>query len=56
MKLEFDLYYVMTNSYTKLQVNISSDSREKCGKLKSDGQTDWRTDSEQTVASQPFIS
>ena len=32
-KLEFDLYYVMTNSYTKFQVNISKDDREKSGKL-----------------------
>ena len=32
-KLKRDLYYVMTNSYTKFQVNISQDSREKSGKL-----------------------
>ena len=32
-KVELDLYYVKTNSYTKFQVNISEDSREKSGKL-----------------------
>ena len=48
MKLKLDLYFVMTNSYSKFQVNISKDSREKSGKLKCDGQTDWRTDSEKT--------
>ena len=32
-KLELDLYYVMTNSYTKFQVNISKGRREKSGKL-----------------------
>ena len=32
-KLLLNLYYVMTNSYTKFQVNISKDSREKSGKL-----------------------
>ena len=42
-KLELDLYYVMTNSYTKFQVNISKDGREKSGK-----RTDRQTDSEQT--------
>ena len=31
-KLKLDLYYVMTNSYTKLQVNTSKDCREKSGK------------------------
>ena len=43
-KLELDLYYVMTNSYTKYEVNISIDSREKSGKLK----CDKLTHSEQT--------
>ena len=51
-KLELDLYYVMTISYTKFEVNISKDSREKSGKLKcdrlTDRQTDGLTDSEQT--------
>ena len=28
-KLQLDLYHVMTNSYTKFQVNISKDDREK---------------------------
>ena len=32
-KLELELYYVTTNSYTKFQVNISNDVREKSGKL-----------------------
>ena len=32
-KLELDLNYVKTNSYTKFQVNISKDSREQSGKL-----------------------
>ena len=32
-KLELELYYVMINSYTKFQVNISKDDREKSGKL-----------------------
>ena len=32
-KLELDLYYVKTKSYTKFQVNISKDNREKSGKL-----------------------
>ena len=45
-KLKLDLYYVNTNSYTKFQVNISKDCREKSGKLKYDGQTDKRTDRE----------
>ena len=31
-KLKHDLYYVITNSYTKFQVNISKDCREKSGK------------------------
>ena len=51
-KVELYLYHVMTNSYTKFQVNISKDSREKSGKLKcdegTDGLTDRQTDSEQT--------
>ena len=34
----------MTNSYTKFQVNISKDCREKSGKLKCDGRTDGLTD------------
>ena len=32
-KLKLDLYYVVTNSYTKNQVSISKDGREKSGKL-----------------------
>ena len=32
-KRELDLYYVKTNSYTKFEVNISKDGREKFGKL-----------------------
>ena len=32
--VELDLYYVKTNSYTKFQVNISKDSREKVRKTK----------------------
>ena len=32
-KLKFDLYYVITNSYTKFEVNISKDCREKSRKL-----------------------
>ena len=32
-KLKLDLYDVMTNLYTKNQVNISKDGREKSGKL-----------------------
>ena len=40
IKLELDLYNVMTNSYTKFQVNISKDYTEKSGKLKCDGRTD----------------
>ena len=51
-KLKLDLYYVMSNLYNKFQVNISKDGREKSGKPKcdglTDGQTDRRTDSEQT--------
>ena len=43
-KLELDLYHIMTNSYTKFQVNILKDHREKSGKWKCDGLTDWRTD------------
>ena len=33
MKLELDLCYAKTNSYTIFEVNISKDSREKSGKL-----------------------
>ena len=46
-KLELDLYYVKTNSYTKFQVNISKDGREKFGKPSGrtlSGLTDRRTD------------
>ena len=50
-KLELDPYYAMTNSYTKFQVNISKDSREKSGKLKCDGRTDGQTDGQ--TASKP---
>ena len=32
-KLEFDLEYFKTNSYTKFQVNILKDGSEKPGKL-----------------------
>ena len=32
-KLELDLYLVKTNSYTKFQVNLSKDGREKSGKI-----------------------
>ena len=32
-KLTLDLYYFKTNSYTKFEVNILKDSREKSGKL-----------------------
>ena len=32
-KLKFYLYYVNANSYTKFQVNISKDLRERSGKL-----------------------
>ena len=39
---------VKTNSYTKFQVNISKDAREKSRKPKFDGQTDGQTDGEQT--------
>ena len=46
----------MTNLYTKFEVNISKDDREKSGKLECEGRTDlladWltegQTDSEQT--------
>ena len=31
-KVKLDLYYVKTNSYTKYQVKISKDGREKSGK------------------------
>ena len=43
-KFEPDLYYVLKNSYTKFQVNISKDGREKSGKLKCDRKTDRQTD------------
>ena len=43
-KLERDRYYVNTNPYTKLQVNISRNDRVKSGKLKCDGVTDGLTD------------
>ena len=33
MKLKHDLYYANANSYTKFQINISKDCREKSGKL-----------------------
>ena len=32
-KLKLDFFYVITNSYTKFQVNFSKDGREKSGKL-----------------------
>ena len=32
-KVKLDLYYIKTNSYTKFQVNITKDWREKFGKL-----------------------
>ena len=52
-KVTLDLYYVKTNPYTKFQVNISKDDREKflkqSGRTPSgrtdgltDGQTDWQ--------------
>ena len=31
--VKVDLHYVKTNSYTKFQVKISKDGREKSGKL-----------------------
>ena len=31
-KVKLDLYYVKTNSYTKLQINNTKDRREKSGK------------------------
>ena len=34
----------MKISYTKFQVNILEDNREKSGKLKCDGRTDGQTD------------
>ena len=47
-KLELDLYYVMTSSYTKFQVNI----REKSENWSvTNGQIDGQTDSEQTNSS-----
>ena len=52
MKLELDLYYVITNSNTKFQVNISKDCREKSGKLKCDGRTDGQTASKLRVPRQ----
>ena len=33
-KLEVELYYIMTNPYTKFEVNISKYDREKFGKTK----------------------
>ena len=44
--LELNLYYVITNSYTKLQVNILKDNSEKSGKMNSkcDRQTDRQID------------
>ena len=30
--VELDLYYFMTNSYMKFQVNMSKDDKEKSGK------------------------
>ena len=33
-KLDLDLYYVRTNSYTKFEVNISIDCTEKVWKTK----------------------
>ena len=33
MKLELDLFYVITNSYTKFKVNISKDGSEESWKL-----------------------
>ena len=44
-KLELDMYYVKTNSYTNLQVNIWKDGREKSRKLKHDGLKDGETES-----------
>ena len=44
---KLDLYYVKTNSYTKFQVNILKDGREKFGKPSgrtTSGLTDRRTD------------
>ena len=32
-KVKLDLYHVKTNSYTKFQVNITNDGREKSRKL-----------------------
>ena len=32
-EVELDLYYVKANSYTKFQVNITKDAREKLRKL-----------------------
>ena len=52
-KVKLDLCYVKTNPYTKYQVNISKDDREKFGKPSgrtpsglTDGQTDRMTDGE----------
>ena len=54
-KLKHNMQYVMTNLYTKFQVNISKDCREKSEKTEmwrtvgqTVGLTDGRTDSEQT--------
>ena len=55
-RLKFGLYYVMTNIYTKFQVNISKGGREKSGKPKydrrTDGQIDWQTASKLRVPRQ----
>ena len=40
MKVKLDLHNVMTSQYTKMQVNISKDGREKSEKLKRDRRTD----------------
>ena len=61
-KVELDLYYVKTNSFTKFQVNISNDDQEKSGKpsgqtdRRTDGQTDWLTDGEETFSPRGFTS
>ena len=48
-KLELELYYVMTNSYTKFQVYILKDSRENAEQTdrRNDGLTVGRTDRRQ---------
>ena len=33
-KVELDLYYIITNSYMKFQLNMSKDNKEKSGKTK----------------------